>query len=213
MNSDIICRVMLHIVGENRLQNELLASFFEKESGLICYCNLHRKMPISISGISAEKHLVLLDCIGAKFPETWAHLVSYRLRCFSALFNAEPDEVFEKEALSRGIRGIFYRSESPQSFAEGIYVVLNNGLRYSQKILSSFINERHAPEYLSKNTAALTRKEREILFLILRDMKNPDIAEKLGVSIHTVKTHICRIYKKIGAKNRYQAMLWAKKHL
>jgi len=212
MNFETTDNVILHIVGENRLQNELMASFLEKEARLISCCNIHRDMPSDINSSSAEKHLILLDCISAEFPETFARLAPNHFRCFSALFNAVPDETFEKQALTRGIRGVFYRTESPQTFADGIYAILNNELRYSPKVLSSFISEKHIGN-LPENNVRLTRTEREVLSLIADDMKNPDISEKLFISIHTVKTHVCRIYKKIGLQNRSEAIVWAKRHL
>jgi len=212
MNFETTYKVMLHIVGENRLQNELMAFFLEKETRLIFCYDIHRDMPSDINSSSAEKHLILLDCISAEFPEIFDRLAPNHFRCFSAMFNAVPDETFEKQALTRGIRGVFYRTESPQTFADGIYAILNNELRYSPKILSSFISEKHIGN-LPENDVRLTRQEREVLSLISRDMKNPDISEKLFISIHTVKTHVCRIYKKVGVLNRSQAILWAKRHL
>ncbi len=202
--------ITLHIVGENRLLNELLRYFLEKEAELMmCCCQLHPDIPQNPDRNPGEKHLVLFDCICAEFPETFARLSPKRYRCCSALFNALPDKKFEKQAIAYGIRGVFYRSESPQNIVYGIHAILNNELRYSREVLSAFISERHPPE----NMPALTQKEREVLDMIVRDMKNPDIAEQLGVSIHTIKTHVCRIYRKLGVPNRYQAMLWAKKYL
>lgn len=52
----------------------------------------------------------------------------------------------------------------------------------------------------------LTDRETEVLELISRGMSNQDIAEKLFVSMTTVKTHIHRIYKKLQVKNRTAAL-------
>ncbi|HLY61569.1 MAG TPA: response regulator transcription factor [Terriglobia bacterium] len=52
----------------------------------------------------------------------------------------------------------------------------------------------------------LTRRELEILELIAQGLSNREIAEKLFVSESTVKTHSSRIFDKLGARRRTQAV-------
>jgi ATP/maltotriose-dependent transcriptional regulator MalT len=52
----------------------------------------------------------------------------------------------------------------------------------------------------------ITRRELEILELIAQGMSNREIAEKLYVSENTVKTHSSRVFDKLGAKRRTQAV-------
>jgi two-component system, NarL family, response regulator LiaR len=52
----------------------------------------------------------------------------------------------------------------------------------------------------------LTRRELEILALIAQGMSNREIAGKLYVSENTVKTHSSRVFDKLGAKRRTQAV-------
>jgi DNA-binding CsgD family transcriptional regulator len=53
---------------------------------------------------------------------------------------------------------------------------------------------------------AVTRRELEILELIAEGMSNREIAEKLFVSENTVKTHSSRLFDKLSAKRRTQAV-------
>ena len=53
---------------------------------------------------------------------------------------------------------------------------------------------------------SVTRRELEILELIASGMSNREIAEKLFVSENTVKTHSSRLFDKLGAKRRTQAV-------
>jgi len=57
-----------------------------------------------------------------------------------------------------------------------------------------------------KNTQHLTTREYEILELISRGWSNPNIASKLSISINTVKYHLKRIFAKLQAKNRIEAL-------
>jgi NarL family two-component system response regulator LiaR len=62
------------------------------------------------------------------------------------------------------------------------------------------------PDEKKREDLGITRRELEILELIARGMSNREIAEKLFVSENTVKTHSSRVFDKLGAKRRTQAV-------
>ncbi|MGH3203326.1 MAG: response regulator [Streptosporangiaceae bacterium] len=58
----------------------------------------------------------------------------------------------------------------------------------------------------------LTQREAEILSLIARGLTNGEIAERLFLSNHTIKTHINRIFAKTGSRDRVAAIAYAQRH-
>jgi DNA-binding NarL/FixJ family response regulator len=58
----------------------------------------------------------------------------------------------------------------------------------------------------------LTHREVEILGLMAQGLTNPEIAERLFLSNHTVKTHINRIFAKTGSRDRVAAVGYAQRH-
>lgn len=65
------------------------------------------------------------------------------------------------------------------------------------------------------NTAALaslgiTRREQEVLGLLAAGQSNKEIARRLGLSPNTVKTHVARLYEKLEAVRRTDAVLRAR---
>ena len=56
---------------------------------------------------------------------------------------------------------------------------------------------------------ALSRREMEILNGLMRGCSNKQIANDLGITEGTVKVHLKRTLKKINARNRTQAAVWA----
>src|SRR5690606_14126580 len=55
----------------------------------------------------------------------------------------------------------------------------------------------------------LTEREKEVLALISRGMRNVDVADQLALSGNTVATHIKSIYRKLGISSRAEASWYA----
>ena len=66
--------------------------------------------------------------------------------------------------------------------------------------------EPFVPDEKKREDLGITRRELEILERIAQGMSNREIAEKLYVSENTVKTHSSRVFHKLGAKRRTQAV-------
>ena len=58
----------------------------------------------------------------------------------------------------------------------------------------------------------LTVREVEVLLLIARGLSNPEIADALYISRHTIKTHINRIFAKTSSATRAEAITYARCH-
>jgi DNA-binding NarL/FixJ family response regulator len=59
-------------------------------------------------------------------------------------------------------------------------------------------------------TLGISPREREVLELLAAGLSNKEIAERLHVSPHTVKTHVARLYEKLDARRRTEAILKAR---
>lgn len=62
--------------------------------------------------------------------------------------------------------------------------------------------ERNQYNYLSE-------REKQLFFLVAKGFTNKEIAEKIFVSVDTVKSHIQSIFKKLGLKHRSQLVIYA----
>ena len=65
------------------------------------------------------------------------------------------------------------------------------------------------PAYTDPELDELTSREREVLIEIARGLSNQEIADKLFISLPTVKTHVAHILAKINARDRVQAVVFA----
>ncbi len=85
------------------------------------------------------------------------------------------------------------------------------GLKLTRTRETIIVKEVRVAEPFTLNEARLrelgiTRRELEILELIARGLSNREIAEKLFVSENTVKTHSSRLFDKLSARRRTQAV-------
>ena len=76
--------------------------------------------------------------------------------------------------------------------------------------------ERHEIAYGEKNNAeakrlGLSQRELEVLELMSAGLSNQEIADKLFVSLNTIKTHSAKIFEKMDVKRRTQAVEMAKR--
>lgn len=68
------------------------------------------------------------------------------------------------------------------------------------------------PNQTEIENLAISKRELEVLQLMADGLSNQEIAEKLFVSLNTVKTHSSKVYEKLEVKRRTQAVEKAKKH-
>lgn len=66
------------------------------------------------------------------------------------------------------------------------------------------------PVTLARPNDDLTQREREVLELIARGQSNGQISSELGISPHTLRNHVARIFAKLGVKTRAQAIVDAR---
>jgi DNA-binding CsgD family transcriptional regulator len=201
------------IIGRNNLQNYLLGSYIEEKTGLACSCLA------DMTAVPLEaKPLVLYDCFSIEDSRLWISLESYLNRDigkgYLALFNVDPELRLEKDAVARGVRGLFYRDESPDIMSKGVSAILNEELWYSRKTTTRLLldNSSYA-RTIQVASFGLTTREKEILREIAAGASNTAIADKFNISAHTVKNHIYNIYRKIKVKSRLEAVLWVTEHL
>ncbi len=76
-------------------------------------------------------------------------------------------------------------------------------------IILDCISEKNSLGQKNIDSYNFTSREKEILKLLINGYDNSEMSEKLSVSIHTVKAHICNILQKLNVKDRTQAALKA----
>jgi len=95
-----------------------------------------------------------------------------------------------KEALENGASGYVHKDVTPDVMASRILALQSNG---------------HAPAGPPPNE--LSSRELHVLKLVARGLSNKQIASRLAISDKTVRNHLSRIFKKLDAGNRTEAVM------
>ena len=210
---------IIYIVGSRRLQNEAIASCLQRETGDQCFVHeVLGEVPLDEASDKGRQGLVLLDCQGKDEKNVLAELRPYLSRKQSgnhiALFNVSRDSGIEKRSISEGVRGFFYAEDQLEILVKGVQAVLDGDWWLSREVMIKCILEgTDEDRYARRGNEVLTSRQIEILAQVTVGASNDEIADRLNISSHTVKTHLYNVFKKIKVTNRLQAALWAAKHL
>ena len=117
------------------------------------------------------------------------------------------------EAFRAGARGVFCRSESLMSLARCIQCVSDGQiwansreLRYLLEALGEALPLRVVD---TRGAALLSRREVEVVRCVAEGLSNREIAQRLGLTEHTVKNYLFRIFDKLGVSKRVEVVLYA----
>jgi DNA-binding NarL/FixJ family response regulator len=115
------------------------------------------------------------------------------------------------DALRAGASGFLLKDRPPEELVAAVRVVAAGEALLAPSVTRRLIEEfaTRTPSRPRADLAELTEREREVLVLIARGLSNDEIARALFVAETTVKTHVGRVLRKLGLRDRVQAVVLA----
>lgn len=117
------------------------------------------------------------------------------------------------DALGAGASGFLLKDAPPADLVNAVRVVAAGDAllapSVTRRLLERFAEQRPPRDTHALRLAELTEREREILVLIGAGRSNTEIAGELFIAEQTVKSHITRIFTKLGLRDRVQAVILA----
>jgi len=118
------------------------------------------------------------------------------------------------DALKAGASGYLLKRSSPTQILSAIRGINQGGAPMSSQIARKLVASFQAPvPTLDLEGEPLSERESEVLVLITKGYSGKEIAEKMCVSINTVKTHVRHIYQKLHVRSRSEILLRYRKGL
>ncbi len=153
--------------------------------------------------------IVLID---AQLPENGALETLRQLRQLNAetralLLAGQEDEALLYEAMRAGAGGYVSKEVAPDELAQAVRAVARGEVllqpQLAARLLTRFGGQEQRSGYPQES---LTAREREVLQLLARGLRNKEIAARLVVSERTVNFHLANIYAKLHVSGRTEAL-------
>jgi len=165
-----------------------------------------------------ETQLVLID-YSRLDNHTLADYTSFKHMCCPEAREVAincPGDIDVKDLFKwQSLAGVFYADDDIEILVKGMGKILQGEMWLTRRLAQEYILHYRAGNSVvtSQVYAKLTKREQQIIKLLGSGASNIEIADKLYVSENTVKTHLHNVFKKINAKNRLQALIWAKNNI
>jgi DNA-binding NarL/FixJ family response regulator len=115
------------------------------------------------------------------------------------------------QGLRAGASGFLLKDVAPEDLVKAIRVVAEGESLLSpsitRRLIEEFVLTPEPPRTPPPELDSLTEREREVLVLMGRGFANTEIAERLYLSMATVKTHVNRVFSKLRLRDRAQAVV------
>ncbi len=155
------------------------------------------------SSLEAGTDAVLVDAEGADRSES---LRSLAQRYPVLALASDPGRA--REALASGARGVVSRRTSGARLSRALDAILEGLVVIDEDLAEDALRPPARP---LGSHETLTPRELEVVELLASGLSNKEIAERLGVSFHTVKFHVNAILGKLGASSRAEVVALAAK--
>lgn len=165
-----------------------------------------------------EKHLIDIAILDIRMPimdgleaakvihQRWPHIKILMLTTFD-------DEQYVLDSLKIGVSGYMLKNGDTQSLIRSIKSAMEGGLSLEEQVAARVVPSLlKRKEEVEKIDPSLTPRDRAILTCIGEGLNNQEIADRLGLSVGTVKNNTSNILDKLDLRDRTQLAIYAIRH-
>ena len=197
------------IVEDDQVLRNSLEWLIGETTGFRCVCACStgeeavRRLP------ELKPHVVLMDLnlpqmSGTDCIRKLKELIP-KLQVIVLTVYEDSDHIFK--ALKAGASGYLLKRTGPENVLAAIKDARDGGAPMSSQIAQRVVQSFHEPSPSEEEGTKLTSRESEILNLLSQGFSNKEIAERMFVSVPTVRTHLSHIYEKLHVRSRTEAII------
>lgn len=156
--------------------------------------------------------VVVLDADAA--PDAWTDVVRVLAtgpgRPIVVVLATDGSPARIREAVSAGARGFLTKDLSADALRRAVAGIAKGELAMSRQAAAIALGRLAAPEpgawpSPDPRLTRLTARELEVLRLVATGLRDRDVADRLGLSVRTVESHVARILRRLEVRNRAEA--------
>jgi len=208
----IVGKISVFLLAENRLLREALAKILNKKTDITVVGSAPLSSGVVLKITAASPQVLLFDpphntrgeC--SIIPPLRKALPTLKV----VMIGMDPDKELFLRAVRDGIAGYVLKDATAPEVADAVRSVAENQAVCPAALCQALFEyvARQSPAYpnlLVKHHMGLTRREQQLVEMIGRGLTNKEIAVTLGLSEQTIKNHIHRMLRKLGASDRLAA--------
>lgn len=123
--------------------------------------------------------------------------------------SAYDDQSYVVGLLAAGVDGYHLKDQPLSDLQLAVKRILDGGRWISDPLVNRLVDQRSAPV---ESAPALTRRQRELLYLLTQGYNNQKIAWVMDLSVKTIENHLTALYRAIGVESRLEANHYASRH-
>ena len=200
--------INIAIVDDDAEFRETVGACLEGETSmrLICECRSGEEALELLPAVEPDVVLMDINMQGMSGIECVQQLVQLLPSTHIVMLTVFQDTKSIFQALAAGASGYLLKHLAADRLTEAIEEVLSGGAPMSAPIARMVVKSLQT-EDVSGKKGLLTARETEVLNALARGLPYKLIADELGISIGTIRTHIEHIYEKLHVHNRTDAVV------
>ncbi len=190
----------IYVIDDHPLMREAVVMLLRRQRAGADIVELDR-----LSGLAAavsQHGEPELFCLDLKLPDTVgvSGVIELKTRYPKtplAVISAAPADDVEEQCVDAGA---------------DIYIEKSSGGAEIGAALRALLVADSGFEELAPTDSKLSKRQKQLIVMLDQGLSNRDIAESLGISEHTVKVHLWRLFRRLGVKSRTQTVHYARTH-
>ncbi|QNI33473.1 hypothetical protein H7849_05865 [Alloacidobacterium dinghuense] len=207
---EVVIRVL--VADDTRLHTQLLADALRRDGGLEVISSDSQQLTAR-EDLDSIDVLLLSSDVDEHFAGGFevlreVHASHPNLRAVMLLDSSKPEAILE--AFRAGARGVLSRQDSLETLSKCVRKV-HQGQIWANSQQMGLVVEALATSHShstvnAQNMEQLSKREIEVVGCVAQGLTNREIAKSLGLSEHTVKNYLFRVYDKLGVSSRVELL-------